>query len=238
MIDILKKSCLSSLLILGIAVTSPLLSAPENDLSFACEKDGVTRQVEVVRDPGFACRVKYTRPSGTSFPWNARNEQNYCDPKAIELIQNLVSYGWECDSAEDVRSILLAQIERYGRYIKILNNVGKTCNFYPTEAQFGNLCGDRREEAAIVYTCEVGAAGWDQHLAVFLEIETEPLIVEVGSSESRQVSSYFVDSGHIVMETERLKPATASSAARNPVVNVSIQCRFSAASGWELTETN
>jgi hypothetical protein len=180
------------------------------------------RYVEVVTEPGFACRVKYTKPSVTTFPWNARNDAGYCEPRVVGLLEKLGAAGWQCDaneeespiqstedaepilpiddaelipstedaglspstedaglslsaedaglslSAEDLRSILQAQIERYGRYIESYQVVGKTCYFYPTEAQFGNLCGDAREEAVIVYTCEVDAGGWDQNLAVFI----------------------------------------------------------------------
>jgi len=132
--------------------------------------------------------------------------------------------------------MLLAQIERYGRYIKILNNVGKTCYFYPGEAQFGNLCGDEREEAVIIYTCDDDIDNWNQHLAVFLEVETEPLITEVGGSDYRLVSSYHIDNDRVMMETEQIDPATNSSAAQNPVQQTAIQCRYSTASRWELIE--
>jgi len=231
-----NKVYLSSLLVFCSIFTSPHAPGRDNGLSYACEKDGVTRSVEVVRDSGFACRVKYTKSSVTTFPWEARNDADYCPSKAIHLVEKLDSLGWECDSAEDVRSILLAQIERYGRYIKILNNVGKTCYFYPGEAQFGNLCGDEREEAVIIYTCDDDIDNWNQHLAVFLEVETEPLITEVGGSDYRLVSSYHIDNDRVMMETEQIDPATNSSAAQNPVQQTAIQCRYSTASRWELIE--
>jgi hypothetical protein len=131
---------------------------------------------------------------------------------------------------------LLAQIERYGRYIKILNNVGKTCDFYPGEAQFGNLCGDEREEAVIIYTCDDDIDNWNQHLAVFLEVETEPLITEVGGSDYRLVSSYHIDNDRVMMETEQIDPAANSSSVQNPVQQAAIQCRYSGTSNWQLIE--
>jgi hypothetical protein len=231
-----KKVCLSSMLILCSAFASPHSSGRDNDLSYACEKGGLTRFVEVVNDPEFACRVKYTKASATTFPWNARNEAGYCGPKAIGLIDKLGGLGWECESTEDVKTILLDQIERYGRYIKILNNVGKTCYFYPSEAQFGNLCGDERKEAVIVYTCDADTDNWNQHLAVFLEVEAEPLIREVGGSGFRQVSSYHIDNERVMMETEKVAPAGDSNPIQYPVEKSAVQCLYSASSKWELIE--
>jgi hypothetical protein len=231
-----NKGYLSSILILCSVFTSPHSSGSDDDLSYACEKGGATRFVEVVSDPEFACRVKYTKPSATTFPWNARNEANYCRPKAITLVEKLDSLGWECESGENVKTILLDQIERYGRYIKILNNVGKTCHFYPSEAQFGNLCGDEREEAVIVYTCDADTDSWNQHLAVFLEVEAEPLIREVGASGYRQVSSYHIDDDRLVMETEKIDPVGSSNVTQYPVEKTAVQCLYTEASKWELIE--
>jgi len=293
------KACLSGLLLLCGAFTSPGSVGRDADLSYACKKAGVTRYVEVVSEPGFACRVKYTKPSGTTFPWNARNEAGYCQPRAVGLVEKLGAAGWQCDaleeessnqsagdaepmqpsgglepvpptgdaepvtatddvepvrstgdialvpsaesagitlSAEDVRSILQAQIERYGRFIESYQVIGKTCYFYPTEAQFGNLCGDTGEEAAIVYTCEVDTGGWDQNLAVFLEIEAEPLVTEVGRSGFRQVSSYHIEKDQLMMETEKIDPFDSSTDAQYPVKKSAIQCRYSTTSDWELFE--
>lgn len=227
---------LSSILIFCSVLVSPHSLGRDDDLSYACEKDGATRFVEIVTAPGFACRVKYTKSAVTTFPWDARNDANYCQFKAIELVEKLGSLGWECDSAEDIKSILLAQIERYDRYIEILNNVGKTCYFYPVEAQFGNLCGDERAEAVIIYTCDADIDNWNQHLAVFLETEIEPLIKEVGGSGYRLVSSYYIDNDRVMLETEKIDPAGDANATQYPVEQTSIQCRYSAAFKWELIE--
>jgi hypothetical protein len=205
-------------------------------MSYACEKNGATRFVEIVSDTEFACRVRYTKSSATTFPWSARNEASYCLPRAIGLVEKLGGLGWECESTEDVKTILLDQIERYGRYIKILNNVGKTCYFYPSEAQFGNLCGDERKEAVIVYTCDADPDNWNQHLAVFLEVESEPLIREVGGSGYRQVSSYHIDNHRLMIETEKVDFVEGSDTGKYPVEKTSIQCLYSDTSKWELIE--
>ena len=97
--------------------------------------------------------------------------------------------------------------------------------------QFGNLCGDARDEGAIVYTCEAGSDAWDQHLAVFLELDSEPLILEVGNSRSRQVTSYFIDGRRLLMET---RPLDGIEDGAPGVTTVS--CAEVAGAGWELRE--
>ncbi|TNF86096.1 MAG: hypothetical protein JSU67_06960 [Gammaproteobacteria bacterium] len=228
------KYYLPGLLALFCFAISP--SSFAQDLAFVCENNDLSRSIEVVAEPGFACRVKYTKGSSVTYPWSARNEAGYCGSRALFLVDKLKSWGWQCDSAEDVRSILVAHIDRYHRHIRILNNVGKTCHFYPGEVEYGNLCGDGRQEGVIVYTCETGTDDWDQHLAVFLEIESEPLIMEVGSSRSRQVTSYHVDNRRLVMETQPYDAAdnTAGSGASHK--DVTIQCRSGGGSKWELFE--
>ncbi len=217
--------------LLSVCMLLSPVSAFAGDLGFFCENNGLTRSVEVVTtDPGFACRVKYSKSSTTTYPWNARADANYCAPRALSLVEKLKSWGWRCDSGEDVRSVLHAHFERYHRYIKILSNVGKTCHFYPAEAQFGNLCGDSREEGVVVYSCDTGADQWDQHLAVFIEIEAEPLIFEVGSSTTRQVTGYHFDQRHLLLET---LPSTDADAGAGSAV---IECRAGNTSAWELVE--
>ncbi len=217
-----------------LVLCGPIVVLPvaAEDFAFVCENNGQSRSVEVVAESGYACRVKYGKAGGTTFPWSARNDAGYCGSKALYLVDKLKSWGWQCDSAEDVKSVLGAHIERYHRHIKILSNVGKTCNFYPGEVQYGNLCGDDRKEGVIVYTCEAGAENWDQHLAVFLEIESEPLILEVGDSRSRQVTDYHVDNRRLLMETQRFDK-DAPAALLQPV---SIGCRSDTGSNWELYE--
>ena len=312
-----KQVCLPGILILYSVFASPEATGRDINIGYACEKEGATRYIEVVAEPGFACRVKYTKSSIATFPWNARNDASYCEPRAIGLVDKLGTYGWQCKSieavssiapsedassapsvegisptpssgdassipsteqlssippvedaslipsieeispapaaedasslsstkgqnlmptAEEVRTILLGQIERYGRYIESYQVVGKTCYFYPSEAEFGNLCGDPREEAVIVYTCEVDDGGWDQHLAVFHEVEPEPLVKEVGRSGFRQVSTYHIDDKLLRMETEKFALAEDSPSTRFAVEESTIQCRYSDKSDWELFE--
>ena len=236
MIGALKHACLSSLLVLCCVFSSSQVTGDDGVVNYVCENDGATRSVSVVRDEEFACRVRYTKSSTTSYPWEARNDRDYCHSRAMGLVDKLVSLGWECDSAEEVRSILADQIERYGRHIKILNNVGKTCSFYPDQVQYGDLCGDEREEAVVMYTCDADVDTWNQHLAIFLEVESEPVVNEIGGSDYRLVSSYHIENKSVVMETEQISPADNTGDASNPVQQTTLQCRYSDSAGWQLIE--
>ncbi|HKJ49970.1 MAG TPA: hypothetical protein VKB27_00640 [Gammaproteobacteria bacterium] len=214
----------------------PRLHAQAEVADYLCTKDGVTRQIAVVRESGYACRVKYTRPSGTTYPWNARNETDYCRPKASGLAEKLGSFGWTCDAADDVQSILLAQLERYGRYLETLNNAGKTCYFYPGEARYGNLCGDAHAEAAVVYTCDGAEGSWEQHLAVFIDVEDDPLTREVGGSGSRQVAGYYIDDNRLTIESEEIEADSDGASPRVSTATTTLRCRYDAANRWELFE--
>lgn len=230
-IEPIRRAFVTLLACLLALPASAAAAETARDLAFACTNSGLTRTVEVVAEPGYACRVRYAKSGGTTYPWNARKDAEYCGPKALFLVERLRSWGWQCDSAEDVESVLRAHIERYQRHIRILGHVGKACAFYPAEVQFGNLCGDARDEGAIVYTCEAGGDAWDQHLAVFLELDGEPLILEVGSSRSRQVTSYFIDDRRLLMETRPLDDGAEGA----PGV-ATVRCADVAGAGWALRE--
>lgn len=227
-----RRSLGARLTLLCAIAASPV--APAQDLAYVCENDGQTRSIGVVRPPGFACRVEYRKSSGTSYPWNARGDPAYCAPKVLSLVGRLKSWGWQCESSENVRSVLAAQIERYHRHIRILKNIGKTCHFYPGEVRYGNLCGDDRPEGATVYSCENGDDEWQQHLAVFVDTQSEPLIIEVGDSRSRQVISYFIDQGRVLLETQSVLAPEGSAATQSVAEDVSIRCRNAPSAGWEL----
>ena len=220
----------------ALTLLFPGLHAQADIADYVCTKDGATREIAVVQEPGYACRVKYTRPSGTTYPWNARNEADYCRPKASVLAEKLDTFGWSCDAADDMQSILLAKLERYARYVETLNDVGRTCYFYPSEARYGNLCGDAHAEAAVVYTCEGSESSWDQHLAVFIDLEEEPLIREIGGSDSRQVAGYYIDDNRLTIESEQLGADGGRASSGASRATSTIRCRYDATNRWELFE--
>jgi hypothetical protein len=219
-----------------VLVPFPGLHAQADVADYVCTKDGATRQISVLREPGYACRVKYTRTSGTTYPWNARNEAGYCRPKAAGLAEKLGSLGWICDAADEVQSILLAKLERYGRYIETRNDADKTCYFYPGEARYGNLCGDAHAEAAVIYTCDGAEGRWEQHLAVFIDVEDEPLTREVGDSGSRQVAGYYIDDNRLTIESEQVEAGGNGAPPVDSTATTTFNCRYDAANRWELFE--
>jgi hypothetical protein len=72
--------------------------------SWTCQKAEITRQVVVVYPEAPArlpCKVFYAKPKENVLPralWEAKNMQNYCEPKAEEFIEKLSSLGWSCSS--------------------------------------------------------------------------------------------------------------------------------------------
>ena len=218
-----------------LLATTPRAHAQDDGVDYVCTKGDATRQIAVVHGSGYACRVKYTKPSRTSYPWTARNEADYCRPKAAGLAETLVGFGWRCEAAEDVRPFLLAQLERYASRVEALNSDERTCYFYPDEARYGNLCGDAHAEAAVVYTCDGTAGGWEQHLAVFIEVEEEPLLREIGGSGSRQVAGYYIDDNRLTIEAEPSEADGGGTPSGEPVTTT-ILCRADAADRWELFE--
>ena len=106
-----KQVCLPGILILCTVFASTDSSGRDIDRGYACERGGVTRYIEVVTEPGFACRVKYTKPALTTFPWNARNDASYCEPRAIGLAKKLVAAGWQCKSIDATSPMLSLEEE-------------------------------------------------------------------------------------------------------------------------------
>ena len=67
--------------------------------SFICTNAGLERQI-VLESPSvhpmYACRVIYNSEKGLSVPWYAKNESEYCKPKAIDFVAKQISWGWSC----------------------------------------------------------------------------------------------------------------------------------------------
>ena len=224
------------------------------EAEYRCTQADATRQVAVVHEAGYACRVKYTRSTGITYPWSARNDSAYCTLKAAALVERLGGFGWACEAvneelppegaeagddpqtAAEVQEALLAQLERYERYISILGNIGKACHFYPGNAQYGNLCGDGYAEAAIVYTCETAGEHWEQHLAVFIDTEEKPLLREVGSLGSLQVIGYYIDDNLLTIESERLRADGEDTPSDESMTTTRFGCRYDADKRLELFE--
>jgi hypothetical protein len=50
------------------------------------------------------CKVYYTKPKENVMPrtlWKAEHDDTFCKHKAIDLLNNLESHGWQCSSDTD-----------------------------------------------------------------------------------------------------------------------------------------
>ncbi|MCU7805834.1 MAG: hypothetical protein KZQ96_21850 [Candidatus Thiodiazotropha sp. (ex Lucinoma borealis)] len=75
--------------------------------SWTCHYADLTRNVVIFypNEPArLPCKVYYTKPKENVMPrtlWKAENEDNYCARKAVEFINALESWGWQCSSDND-----------------------------------------------------------------------------------------------------------------------------------------
>ena len=103
-IDAMK--CLAAAALLCL-LAFPGLTAEVAANSWTCQKDGLTRHVVVFYPEAPAklpCKVFYSRPGENVLPralWEARNTQNYCEPKAAGFVKKLSSSGWRCLGDEE-----------------------------------------------------------------------------------------------------------------------------------------
>jgi hypothetical protein len=86
----------------GLAASEPASAVSAS--SWTCQQAALTRQVLVFYPEAPAqlpCEVIYAKPDEKAIPralWKAKNQQNYCEQKAIEFIGKLRSLGWHCVS--------------------------------------------------------------------------------------------------------------------------------------------
>jgi hypothetical protein len=67
--------------------------------TFLCANGDVSRTIVVEatkQSPPPLCRTVYTKESGSTQPWTANNDQQYCVQHAAELAMKLQSNGWSC----------------------------------------------------------------------------------------------------------------------------------------------
>ena len=67
--------------------------------SFVCTHGDTERYIRTEypgQQSGYACRVRYDSDNGFEYPWNARNQAGYCEPKALGLVEKLRRNGWDC----------------------------------------------------------------------------------------------------------------------------------------------
>ena len=80
----------------------PGLASEVSANSWTCQKTGLTRQVVVIypeKPARLPCKVFYAKPNENVLPralWKSNNQQNYCELKAAEFVEKLISMGWRC----------------------------------------------------------------------------------------------------------------------------------------------
>jgi hypothetical protein len=68
--------------------------------SYICNNANLVRMIGVERpsskEHGFACRVLYSTEGGETAPWIAKNDPDYCQPRASEFVKNQEAMGFTC----------------------------------------------------------------------------------------------------------------------------------------------
>lgn len=77
-----------------------LLAASAFADNYECKLEGLVRTITVVYEAEGAvpCHVEYDKPTEgmTQIPWNAQNEEGYCEARAAEFTEKLRGWGWVC----------------------------------------------------------------------------------------------------------------------------------------------
>lgn len=68
------------------------------ETAYICTQGGMERRIEVVYLGAgtVPCEVRYTKGGHTEVLWSAQVEEGYCEVKAIEFVEKLKGWGWEC----------------------------------------------------------------------------------------------------------------------------------------------
>ncbi len=90
----------------GIEAVTDTHSAPDSSdsealvpRSFICKYASLVRHITIeypVARTGYACRVVYDSEKGNKVPWSAKTRRDYCEPHALDLVDNHLELGWEC----------------------------------------------------------------------------------------------------------------------------------------------
>ena len=92
-------------LFLAALVQVPNVAALERDEQ-VCELKDLTRILSLRVDPeaGYVCDVVYLKPDEGAVRevlWSARNNADYCRPRFDDMLEQLVSRGWECENTDE-----------------------------------------------------------------------------------------------------------------------------------------
>jgi hypothetical protein len=240
-----------SFIICLVCVTSVIhfsqIQASESQVisNYICKKGESIRKVENVTEPNYACRVRYTKSSGISYPWSARNDATYCSSKINLLAKKLETFGWSCDlldttpgiSSLDYRDQLKTQIRIYDSKLSETNQTDDRCGSIG-EVQFGNVCGNDKDEAVRLYSCNFGAGGWSQKLLIFRQNVNDPIEFTIGARGVREMNWFRINENSIVTNTQKNDYLLDSDKKYPEIINT-FNCMYSQEhSIWEVVEQN
>lgn len=85
-------------IIIGILFTFCFSQIAFAETASVCTQGGMERRVEVVylSADTVPCEVRYTKNGNTEVLWSAQAEEGYCEVKAIQFVEKLKGWGWEC----------------------------------------------------------------------------------------------------------------------------------------------
>ncbi|MEM7218879.1 MAG: hypothetical protein AAF515_10985 [Pseudomonadota bacterium] len=67
--------------------------------AFQCLNTSLTRTIQIDslhNEDESVCRVVYLSEKGSSTPWYAEHNADYCLPKGLELVKKQIDWGWSC----------------------------------------------------------------------------------------------------------------------------------------------
>jgi hypothetical protein len=97
-----KRAAVAALVLALLAVLVAETAGAQGGTAVECRREGVTRRIEVLRDParGRACEVRYVEPGSETVPavaWFSARNRDSCHGRADMLIATLARTGWVCD---------------------------------------------------------------------------------------------------------------------------------------------
>ncbi|MEW8525216.1 MAG: hypothetical protein AB2552_19405 [Candidatus Thiodiazotropha endolucinida] len=98
--NLIYKSC-------ALLLTILVMPSESFASSWTCQYSELTRNVVIFypNEPAsLPCKVYYTKPDENVMPrtlWKAKNDDHYCERKAVDFIKTLESRGWQCSSDND-----------------------------------------------------------------------------------------------------------------------------------------
>lgn len=91
-------------LIVFVAAIMPCTTFAQDHDSYVCSNGDLQRRVVIVRETDLAvpCEVYYFKdteaPGESQVLWRAMSEEGYCEGQARAFIEQLASWGWNCNA--------------------------------------------------------------------------------------------------------------------------------------------